>query len=60
LICILLWIFSFRVSPHPVLDGVVDDEVQLLIREPGVRRQQRGDFVDDGFGRASPKLLAWK
>jgi hypothetical protein len=39
---------SFRVSAHPVLDVVVIacpefgrmDEVQLLIREPGARRQR--------------------
>ena len=38
---------AFRVSPHPVLDVVVDDEVQLLVREPVVRRQHPVDFVED-------------
>ena len=53
-------------TAFPVLDVVVDacpelsrrDEVQLLRREPVVRRQNPVDFVADGFGRAWPKLLA--
>ena len=52
------FLFVLRVPPHPVLDVVVDvcpelgrrDEVQLLIREPVVRRQHLVDFVEDGLG----------
>jgi len=40
---------SRGVSPHPVLDVVVDDEVQLLIREPVVSRQHPVDFTIDGW-----------
>jgi len=40
---------SRGVSPHPVLDVVVDDEVQLLIREPVVRRRHPIDFTIDGW-----------
>ena len=35
------------VPSHPVLDVVVDDEVQLLLREPVVRRQHPVDFVEE-------------
>jgi len=43
-----------------MLDVIGDDEVQLLIREPVVRRQHPVDFVEDGLGQAWPKLLASK
>jgi hypothetical protein len=45
------------VPSHPVLDVVVDDEVQLLVREPAVRRQYPVDFIEDGLGQTWPKLL---
>jgi len=54
----LSFLFDFRLPPHPVLDVVVDDEVQLLVREPVMRRQHPVDFVDDRLGQAWPKLLA--
>jgi len=44
---------SRGVSPHPVLDVVVDDEVQLLVRKPVVRRQHSVDFVENGLGQGS-------
>ena len=48
-------------TAFPVLDVVVDacpelsrrDEVQLFLREPVVRHQHRGDFVEDGLDRNS-------
>ena len=53
-------------TAFPVLDVVVDacpelsrrDEVQLFFREPVVLRQHPVYFVEDGIGRAWPKLLA--
>ncbi len=41
---------------HAVLDVVVDDEVQLLLREAVVLRQKLVDFVDDGLGELGVKL----
>jgi len=41
------FLFAFCLSAHPVFDVVVDDEVQLLIREPVVYRQHPVDFVED-------------
>ena len=35
--------------PHAVLDVVVDDEVQFLVGEAVVLRQNAVDFVDDWF-----------
>jgi len=54
----LSFLFDFRLPPHPVLDVVVDDEVQLLVREPVMHRQHPVDFVDDRLGQAWPKFLA--
>ena len=34
-------------TSHPALSPVVDDEVQLLLREPVVRRQHPVDFVEE-------------
>ncbi len=40
------------ISPsHPVLDVVVDDEVQFLVCESIVLRYYTVNFVDDGFGK---------
>src|SRR3990172_1439924 len=39
------------VPSHPVLDVVIDDEIQLLLREPVVRRQHPVDFIDDILGK---------
>jgi hypothetical protein len=36
---------------HAVLDVVVDDEVQLLLREAVVLRQKLVDVVDDGLAK---------
>ena len=38
-----------RLSPHPVLDIVVDDEVELFVSEAVMLCQDPVDFVDDGF-----------
>ena len=54
----LSFLFDFRLPPHPVLEVVVDDEVQLLLGKPVVRRQHPVDFVDDRLGQAWPKFLA--
>ena len=40
----LSFLFVLCVAAYPVLDVVVDDEVQLLIREPVVRRQHPFDL----------------
>jgi hypothetical protein len=43
---------SLRRSPrlaHAVLDVVVDDEVQLFLRESVLRRQRPVDFIEDGL-----------
>lgn len=45
-------ILLFRVisaKPNAVLNVVVHDEIQLLLREPVVRSQHRIDFVKDGL-----------
>ena len=59
---------SLRVAAHAVLNVVVyacpelsrRDEVQLLVREPVVRRQHPVDFVEDGLGRAWVETLTLK
>ena len=38
-----------RLLPHPILDVVVDDEVQLLVCEAVVACEHAVDFVDDRF-----------
>ena len=45
-----LWhiLFIDQLVAHAVLDVVVDDEVQLLVREAVVLRQDFVYFVDDG------------
>ncbi|GEM_PF-3811977 len=53
-------------TAFPVLDVVVDacpelnrrDEIQLVRREPVVRRQHPVDFVEYELGQPRPKLLA--
>ena len=44
-------------AAHAVLDIVVDDEVQFLVREAVVFRQHAVDFVDDGFGYIRVELV---
>jgi hypothetical protein len=44
------FLLALGFTPHPVFDVVVDDEVQLLLRESLVRRQHLVDFVEDGLG----------
>ena len=43
--------------PHPVLDVVVDDEVQLFVGEPVVFSENAVNFVDDRLGRPLVKLV---
>ena len=42
---------------HPIFDVVVDDEVQLLIREAVVLRQHTIDLVDNRFGVTRRKFV---
>src|SRR6266849_5932383 len=35
--------------PHPILDIVVEDEIQLLVREPIMPRQHTVYFINNGF-----------
>jgi len=44
------------IPAHAVFDVVVDDEVQLLVGEPVVLRQNRVDLVDDGLGFTNMKI----
>jgi len=53
----LLRILVAAVLPHPVLDVVVDDEVQLLVREAVVLGENSVDLVDDGFGQTRKELI---
>jgi hypothetical protein len=39
------FLFVLPIAAHPVLDVVVDDKIQLLVRKPVVRRQHQLDFV---------------
>ena len=56
----LSFLFVLRIPPHPVLDVVVArpelsrrDEIQLLVREPVVRRQHPVDLIENGLGQGS-------
>ena len=44
------FVVGFRAAAEAVFDVVVQDEIQLLRREPVVPRQHRIDFVGDGAG----------
>jgi hypothetical protein len=46
----------FLFLPHPVLDVIVDDEIQLFIRKAIVTRQHVVYFVCDGLGLATIEL----
>jgi hypothetical protein len=43
--------------PHAVLDVIVDDEVELFVRETIVLRQNAVDVVDDGLAQTRTELL---
>ena len=47
--CSLSSFFFTGVAAEAVFDVVVQDEVQLLLRETVVPRQHPVDFVEDGF-----------
>ena len=44
------FVVGFRAAAKAVFDVVVQDEIQLLCREPVVPRQHHIDFVGDGAG----------
>ena len=48
---------SSGIPAHPVLDVVVDDEVQLFVSEPVVFSKNTVDFVDDWLGFLDRKRL---
>ncbi len=46
-----------RALPHPVLDVVVDDEIELLVREAEEHRQARINPIQQRFGPANVELV---
>src|SRR5207302_1565170 len=48
MVCLLLALFS-AVTPHTILDIVVDNEIQFLVCEAVVFGEDAVYFVDDGF-----------
>ena len=44
---------------HPILDVVVDDEVQFLVREAVVLGEHAVDFVNDGFRHFHVELIVF-
>ncbi len=49
------WVIDL--APHPVLDVVVDDEVQFLVRKAIMRRQHTVNLINDRFREARPEYL---
>ena len=45
------------ISPHSVLDIVIDDEIEFLVGEAVVSSQHRVDLVENCLGSLREKLL---
>jgi len=56
-------VLAAAVAAHPILDVVVDDEIEFLVPEAVVPREYLVDFVDGGLGfrtEKSDKILVAK
>ena len=53
-----LFLSGFGVAAEAVFNVVVDDEIQLLRREPVVPRQHPVDLVEDACGAAGSRISA--
>ena len=50
-------VVSFRISTETVFNIVIQDEIQLLRREPVVPCQHRIDFIEDGLGLSDAEFV---